>query len=57
MSDDKAYLKEYDIRHEYLTKSIPAHKDDINTICYLNRENSYLFASGSDGILLFIFKS
>ncbi|KRX07491.1 WD40-repeat-containing domain [Pseudocohnilembus persalinus] len=47
-SHHKAQLKVYDIRHQYLIKSIPAHDDDINSITYLQKANPNVIVSASD---------
>lgn len=43
-----AYLKIYDINEDKVSKSIPAHKQDINSINYIDKNNSSIFLSASD---------
>jgi len=43
-----APIQVFDINQNQLKHSIVAHKEDINSVCYIDKENSSIFISGSD---------
>ena len=43
-----APIQVFDINQNKLKHRIIAHKDDINSVCYVDKENSSIFISGSD---------
>lgn len=44
----KARLQIFDVEEKKLIRSVNAHENDINSICYVDRANSSLILSGSD---------
>eukprot|EP00331_Platyophrya_macrostoma_P026604 CAMPEP_0176441674 /NCGR_PEP_ID=MMETSP0127-20121128/21348_1 /TAXON_ID=938130 /ORGANISM="Platyophrya macrostoma, Strain WH" /LENGTH=467 /DNA_ID=CAMNT_0017826517 /DNA_START=31 /DNA_END=1434 /DNA_ORIENTATION=+ len=47
-SNGKAKLQMYDVEEKKLIRSVNAHENDINSICFVDRENSSLILTGSD---------
>ena len=43
-----APIQVFDLERSKVTKSIIAHKEDVNSVCYLDKKNSSIFVSGSD---------
>lgn len=46
--DGRARLQFYDIKQQTVVTSIPAHDNDINGICYVDKQNPSLVLTGSD---------
>ena len=51
MSGGSAKLQIYDLAQNKISRSIDAHENDINSICFVDKLNSSLVISGSDDVL------
>lgn len=47
-----AQLKLFDVKYQYVQKSIQAHKRDINSVAFVDKRDSNLMITGSDDATL-----
>lgn len=48
---NKYYIIVYDVFSQTIVKAIPAHEDDVNSVCYLQNDDHNLLLSASDDAL------